>query len=92
MEELWNPYATAANNKDNKAAIEEFKKGLTSAGFKNVNKLDFSSLDISGLKGKLSGVDWSGLTNKFAGQDVTQVLNTTNASSFSSSLTGLLGQ
>jgi len=81
-----------ANNKDNKAAIEEFKKGLTSAGFKNVNKLDFSSLDISGLKGKLSGVDWSGLTNKFAGQDVTQVLNTTNASSFSSSLTGLLGQ
>lgn len=81
-----------ANNKDNKAAIEEFKKGLTSAGFKNVNKLDFSSLDISGLKGKLSGVDWSGLTNKFAGQDVTQVLNTTNASSFSSSLTRLLGQ
>jgi hypothetical protein len=81
-----------ANNKDNKATIEEFKKGLTSAGFKNVNKLDFSSLDISGLKGKLSGVDWSGLTNKFGGQDVTQVLNTTNASSFSSSLTGLLGQ
>ncbi len=81
-----------ANNKDNKAAIEEFKKGLTSAGFKNVNKLDFSSLDISGLKGKLSGVDWSGLTNKFGGQDVTQVLNTTNASSFSSSLTRLLGQ
>lgn len=79
-------------NKDNERATAELKKGLTSAGFTNVDKLDFSNLDLSGLKDKVGGLDWSSLTNKFKDQDATQILNTTNAKSFTNSLETMLGQ
>ncbi|MBP9999590.1 MAG: hypothetical protein KBT14_02750, partial [Proteobacteria bacterium] len=79
-------------NTDNERATAELKKGLTSAGFTNVDKLDFSNLDLSGLSGKLQDIDWSKVKASNGQEDATQVLNTTNAKSFTGSLETMLGQ
>lgn len=78
-------------SKDNESATAELKKGLTSAGFTNVDKLDFSNLDLSRLSGKLQDIDWSKVKAS-NGQDATQILNTTNAKSFTGSFETMLGQ
>lgn len=78
-------------NKENESAVAELKKGLTSAGFTNVDKLDFSNLDLSGLSGKLQDIDW-GKVKVSGDRDATQILNTTNAKSFISSVETMLGQ
>lgn len=79
-------------SKENESVVAELKKGLTSAGFTNVDKLDFSNLDLSGLSGKLQDIDWSQVKASNDQEDATKILNTTNAKSFTSSLGTMLGQ
>lgn len=79
-------------NKDNESAVAELKNGLTSAGFTNVDKLDFSNLDLSALSGKLQDIDWSKVKASEGQKDASRFLNTTNAKSFTSSLGTVLGQ
>lgn len=74
-------------NKDRKSIISEFTKGLESKGFKNIKDLDLSKIDISTLT-KLQNIDWTKV-NIGSETDITQILNTTNSTSFISSFSTL---
>ena len=76
-----------SSTKENNEVIKMFKNGLKSTGMKNVDKLDLSKFDMTQLKDMISGTDFSQLN--FSDKDATTELNTSNLTSFSSSLENL---
>lgn len=72
-------------NKENEGVISLFKQKLKSIGLKNVDNLNLSSFDITGLKDTIKNTDWEQFKN-FSGQDVTSVINDSNFSDFQSSM------
>lgn len=74
----------------NKSVIDKLKKGLKSNGMTNVDKLDFSKLDLSGMSGVIDKIDFSSMSN-LRGRDATEIFNTSNSTDFSSSLGNVLG-
>ena len=80
-----------SGNKTDDDVVKQLKEGLSSAGMTNVDKLDFSNLDLSGLKDKIGNVDFASMSSSLKGKDASQLLNTSNAEGFSSSFGSMLG-
>jgi len=77
------------NTQQNNETIKALKKGLQSAGMKNVNKLDLSGFDMSALQSMVSNTDFS--TLDLSGKDALTDINTSNPTSLASSLETLFG-
>lgn len=56
----------------------------------DVDKLDFSNLDLSSMSGVIDKIDFSSMSG-LKGKSATEILNTSNSSSFSSSFGNILG-
>lgn len=80
-----------SNNRANRNTIDALKKGLESAGLINVNDLDFSKLDLSGMQDVINKIDFSKMSSGLKGKSATEVLNTSNKASFISSFSEILG-
>ena len=80
-----------SGNKTDDDVVKQLKEGLSSAGMTNVDKLDFSNLDLSGLKDKIGNVDFASMSSSLKGKDASQLLNTSNAEGFTSSFGSMLG-
>ena len=80
-----------SNNRANRNVISTLKKGLESAGLINVNDLDFSKLDLGGMQDIINKIDFSKMASGLKGKSATDVLNTSNKTSFISSLIYILG-
>ena len=79
--------ANQTATKENESAIASLKAGLKSTGMTDVDKLDFSTLDISGLKDHITNTDWTKIDAK--GESATKLINTSNKTSFESSFKNL---
>lgn len=79
--------ANQTATKENESAIASLKAGLKSTGMTDVDKLDFSTLDISGLKDHITNTDWTQISAK--GESATELINTSNTTSFESSFKNL---
>ena len=75
----------------NKSVINKLKSGLKSTGMTNVDKLDFSNLDLSSMSGVIDKIDFSSMSG-LNGQNATDILNTSNSGSFTSSFGNILGE
>lgn len=79
-----------SNSKSNQSVIDKLRKGLKSTGMTNVDKLDFSGLDLSSMSGVIDKIDFSSMSG-LSGKNALDVLNTSNGSSFTSSFSSILG-
>ncbi len=79
-----------SNSKSNQSVIDKLRKGLKSTGMTNVDKLDFSGLDLSSMSGAIDKIDFSSMSG-LSGKNALDVLNTSNGSSFTSSFSNILG-
>lgn len=79
-----------SNSKSSQAVIDKLRKGLKSTGMTNVDKLDFSGLDLSSMSGAIDKIDFSSMSG-LSGKNALDVLNTSNGSSFTSSFSNILG-
>lgn len=77
-------------SKNNKTVIDKLRKGLKSTGMTNVDKLDFSNLDLSSMSGVIDKIDFSSMSG-LSGKNALDVLNTSNSSGFTSSFSSILG-
>lgn len=79
------------DTKENKEVIKSLKQGLKSAGMTNVDKLDLSQFDMTRMKSLVDNTDFSNSTlkDKVNGKSATELINTSNSTSLSSSLTSL---
>ena len=79
------------DTKENKEVIKSLKQGLKSAGMTNVDKLDLSQFDMTRMKSLVDNTDFSNskLKDKLNGESATDLINTSNSTSLSSSLTSL---
>ena len=75
----------------NKSVINKLKSGLKSTGMTNVDKLDFSNLDLSSMSGVIDKIDFTSMSD-LKGKNATEVLNTSNSGSFISSFGDILGE
>lgn len=75
----------------NKSVINKLKSGLKSTGMTNVDKLDFSNLDLSSMSGVIDKIDFTSMSD-LKGKNATEVLNTSNSGSFTSSFGDILGE
>lgn len=78
------------NSKNNQSVIDKLRKGLKSTGMTNVDKLDFSGLDLSSMSSVIDKIDFSSMSG-LSGKNALDVLNTSNSSSFTSSFSNILG-
>lgn len=78
----------SVTQKNNQNVAKQFINGLKSAGITNADKLNFDNIDISSLN--MKDMDFTKL-KQYSGQDATKLFNTTNATSFTSSLSGIFG-
>lgn len=74
----------------NKSVINKLKAGLKSTGMTNVDKLDFSNLDLSSMSGVVDKIDFTSMSD-LKGKSATEILNTSDSSSFTSSFGNILG-
>lgn len=74
----------------NKSVINKLKAGLKSTGMTNVDKLDFSNLDLSSMSGVIDKIDFTSMSD-LKGKNATEILNTSNSGSFTSSFGNILG-
>ena len=79
-----------SNRKSSQGVIDKLRKGLKSTGMTNVDKLDFSGLDLSSMSGAIDKIDFSSMSG-LSGKNALDVLNTSNGSSFTSSFSNILG-
>lgn len=77
-------------SKTNTSVINKLKKGLKSTGMTGVDKLDFSNLDLSSMSSIINKIDFSSMSG-LKGKNATDILNTSNSSSFTSSFSDILG-
>lgn len=77
-------------SKTNTSVINKLKKGLKSTGMTGVDKLDFSNLDLSSMSSIIDKIDFSSMSG-LKGKNATDILNTSNSSSFTSSFSDILG-
>ncbi len=82
----------AANNRANKDVISKIKTALKNAGVKDINKLDFSNLDLSALSSVMDKIDFTRMSGDLKGKSALDILNTSNKTSFISSFGDFLGE
>jgi hypothetical protein len=82
----------AANNRANKDVISKIKTALKNAGVKDINKLDFSNLDLSALSSVMDKIDFTKMSSDLKGKSALDILNTSNKTSFISSFGDVLGE
>ena len=77
-------------NRASKSVADKLKNCFKTAGASDVNDLDFSKLDLSGMSGIVGKMDCQSMSG-LNGQKATDVLDTSSVSSFSSSFGNILG-
>jgi len=75
----------------NKSVINKLKTGLKLTGMTNVDNLDFSNLDLSSMSEVIDKIDFSSMSG-LQGKNATEILNTSNSDSFTSSFGKILGE
>ena len=77
-------------SRSSKSVADKLKNCFTKAGASNVNKLDFSNLDLSGMSSVVNKMDCSSLSG-LSGKKATDVLDTSSVNGFVSTFSGILG-
>ena len=77
------------DNDDDESSIDNFKQKLKEAGVTNVDDLDLTNLDASELNNLIKDKDFSSIQNLLSNKSATDLFQTSDIQSFTSSLSGL---